>query len=163
MSVKKAKMQGNIKVEQARVTDAKKIKKLIDSFATDGKMLPRSLSHIYENIRDFYIVKKGSTVVGCVALHVLWEDLVEVKSLAVKKNFQKKGVGKALMKSCISEAKSIGTKSIFALTYVPGFFEKLGFKRVSKNRLPKKIWAECFHCPYFPNCNEIAVLLELKN
>jgi amino-acid N-acetyltransferase len=151
-----------IRVEKATVSDAKKIKKLVDIFSNDGKMLPRSLSHIYENIRDFYIVRKKKRVIGCVSLHVLWEDLVEIKSLAVRTSFQKKGIGTALVKHCISDAKSLGTKTVFALTYAPEFFEKLGFRRVSKNQLPKKIWGECFHCPKFPKCDETALALKLK-
>ncbi len=155
-------MRKQVTIEKAKVCDAKKIKRMIDTFSSDGKMLPRSLSQLYENIRDFYIVKKDKSVVGCVALHVLWEDLVEIKSLAVRRGFQKKGIGAALVGRCIKDAQSLGVKEVFALTYVPEFFEKAGFQRVNKNHLPKKIWGECFHCPYFPNCKETAVILKLR-
>ena len=124
-------------------------------------MLPRSLNELYENIRDFFVYAEGSKVYGCCALHIDWEDLSEIKSLAVAPARTGKGVGNKLLKECIKEAKILKIKKIFALTYVPSFFEQFGFKVVNKAELPHKIWSECIKCVYFPGCKEIAVMKEL--
>lgn len=124
-------------------------------------MLARSLNELYENIRDFWVAVEKRGIVGCCALHISWEDLAEVKSLAVEKNRQKRGVGKALVEQCLAEARELGAKKVFALTYKPKFFKKLGFRQIAHARLPHKIWAECINCCKFPDCQETALLKEL--
>lgn len=121
-------------------------------------MLPRSLNEIYENIRDFFVYKDNDKLMGASALHILWEDLAEIRSLAVSKECQNKGIGKKLIERCLKEAKSLGVKKVFALTYTPQFFKKLGFKDIDKNSLPQKIWGDCLKCPRFPQCEEVAVI-----
>ena len=149
-------------IRKATVPDAQEIQKLINSFAERDAMLPRALSVIYENIRDFYVLEDDDgRIIGCCALHVTWGDLAEVKSLAVSEDAHGKGYGKLLVAACLAEAKELGVPKVFALTYVPGFFEKMGFKRVDKATLPHKIWSECINCPKFPDCGEEAVTLEL--
>lgn len=124
-------------------------------------MLPRALSTIYENIRDFYVVEQDGSIVGCCALHVTWGDLAEVKSLAVDESTQGSGYGRVLVEKCLEDARELGIPKVFALTYVPDFFERVGFARVDKGTLPQKIWSECINCPKFPDCGEEAVAIEL--
>ena len=117
-------------LRKATIDDVEKIYKLINDFAAKDVMLPRSLSELYENIRDFFVFVQDNTVVGCSALHIFWKDLAEIKSLAVMKSFQGKGIGKKLANACIREARKLGIAKMFVLTYVPEFFEKCGFHRV---------------------------------
>lgn len=142
--------------------DVPELHKLINSFAEKNAMLPRALNAIYENIRDFVVLDIDGRVAGCCALHVTWGDLAEVKSLAVDESAQGGGYGRTLVEACLAEAREMGVPKVFALTYVPGFFEKLGFSRVDKGTLPHKIWSECINCPKFPDCGEEAVVIELK-
>lgn len=148
-------------LRKARIKDIKEIYNLVNHFAQRGEMLPRSQSELYENMRDFFVAEENGKIIGCCALHILWDDLAEVKSLAVEENQQGKGIGKMLVNACLEEAKELGIKKIFALTFKPGFFQKLGFKHISKDDLPRKVWGECIKCPLFPDCKEEAVILEL--
>jgi len=148
-------------IRKAKIDDIKQIQGLINYFAKKDLMLPRSLNELYENIRDFWVSEVNKKVVGCCALHISWEDLAEIKSLAVSKSSQNKGIGRELMQVCLDEAKELGAKRLFALTYKPGFFQQFGFKRIKNSCLPHKIWAECINCCKFPNCQEIALLKQL--
>lgn len=148
-------------IRKANVTDVKKIQKLINYYAKRDKMLPRSLNELYENIRDFFVYVDGQKILGACALHIDWEDLSEIKSLAVAPSKAGKGVGKKLLAECLKEAKAMKLKKVFALTYVPGFFEQFGFRVIDKSQLPHKIWSECIKCVYFPGCKEIAVMREV--
>ncbi len=150
------------KVEKARISDAKQIHKLINHFADKGEMLARSLSEIYENIRDYYVVRQGEQVAACIALHISWEDLAEVKSLAVTESCQKQGIGELLVAACLKEAEELGIATVFCLTYTAKFFEKCGFSLVDKAELPHKVWGECYRCPRFPNCDELALIYKLE-
>lgn len=146
-------------IRKADINDTKQIQGLINFYAERNLMISRSLNEIYENIRDFWVFQEKKKIIGCCGLHVIgWEQLAEIKSLAVDKTKQKKGIGKSLVKVCLDEAKDLKIKKVFALTYVPRFFKKLGFKRISKSNLPHKIWAECCNCPKFPGCEEEALI-----
>ena len=149
-------------IRKANVGDAKQIRKLVNFYAKKNVMLPRSLSEIYDNIRDFFVYVEKGYVVGCAALHVSWEDLGEIKSLAVAGTKQGKGVGKGLVNSCLREAKTLGLARIFALTYKPKFFRKCGFKDIDKAELPHKIWSECVKCIHFPDCKEEGLVKDIK-
>lgn len=149
------------KIRKARIQDIKQIQNLINSFAKKDLMLPRSLNELYDNIRDYWVYEVSKKIAGCCALHICWEDLAEIKSLAVSMSCQHKGIGQELVETCLSEAKDLGAKKIFVLTYKPGYFQKFGFKRVKNSCLPHKIWAECINCCKFPNCQEIALLKTL--
>jgi amino-acid N-acetyltransferase len=143
--------------------DVKAIQKLIAEYARKGDMLPRSLSEIYENLRDYFVhVEDGGEVIGSAAIHLMWEDLAEVRSLAVRDDRMGQGVGTELVEACLSEAIVLGITRVFALTYKPGFFEKMGFKRVDKSELPHKIWSDCLKCSKFPDCDEIALVTDLS-
>ncbi|GLI53596.1 N-acetyltransferase [Thermodesulfovibrio yellowstonii] len=151
-----------MKIRKATVSDIKLIHKLINEFAKKGEMLPRSLNELYENIRDFLIAEQNNEIKGVCALHILWEDLAEIRSLAVKKESQKKGIGSLLVKKCLNEAKKLGVNKVFVLTYIPEFFKKTGFRELDKSKLPQKIWGDCIRCPKFPECDEIALIYEFK-
>ena len=148
-------------IRKARIPDARAIHKLLVNYAKDGLMLPRSLSEIYEMIRDFYVFEVDGEVVGTVCLHICWEDLAEVRSLAVAEGRGMQGFGRQLVENCLAEARQLGLKRVFALTYKPGFFEKLGFHQIEKSELPHKIWGDCMKCAKFPECDEIALSIEL--
>jgi amino-acid N-acetyltransferase len=149
-------------VEKASVKDAIAIHQMINYFADRGEMLPRSLSEIYENIRDYFVVRQGERVIACAALHVSWEDLAEVKSLAVTKDSQKQGIGAQLVAACLNEAEALGIPTVFCLTYQPAFFAKFGFCQVDKMELPRKIWGDCLRCPKFPDCDEVALIYKAE-
>ena len=150
-------------IRKARMKDVKAIQKLISEYARKGDMLPRSLSEIYENLRDYFVyVQDGEEVIGAAAIHIMWEDLAEVRSLAVRDGNMGRGVGTQLVETCISEAIVLGISRVFALTYKPDFFEKLGFVRVDKSQLPQKIWTDCLKCSKFPDCDEVALVSDLS-
>jgi len=152
-----------LKVEKARISDVPQIHQLINYFADKGEMLPRPLSELYENIRDYFVVRQGERMIACVALHISWSDLAEVKSLAVAEDSQEQGIGAELVKACLKEAEELGIATIFCLTYKPAFFEQFDFSRVDKMELPRKVWTECYRCPKFPNCDEVALVRNLKS
>lgn len=150
------------RIEKAKISDVPQIHKLINSFAERGEMLARPLSEIYENIRDFFVAREGERVLGCAALHVTWEDLAEIKSLAVAGNYQRKGIGNRLIKACQKEAQKIGIPQVFCFTYKPDFFSTVGFSEIDKMKLPRKVWTECYRCPKFPNCDEVAMVCPVE-
>ncbi len=150
-------------IRKARMADVKAIQMLIAAYARKGDMLPRSLSEIYENLRDYFVcVEDGGGVIGSAAVHLMWEDLAEVRSLAVRDDRAGRGIGTKLVEACISEAIVLGITRVFALTYKPEFFEKLGFRRVDKSELPHKIWSDCLKCSKFPDCDEVALLADFS-
>ena len=149
-------------VEKANIKDATQIHTLINHFADRGEMLPRPLSEIYENIRDYSVIREGERVIACAALHISWADMAEIKSLAVAEEAQKQKLGDKLVAACLKEAQELGIPTVFCLTYVPTFFEKCGFCQVEKTELPHKIWGECYRCPKFPNCDEVALIYHIE-
>lgn len=148
-------------IRRATIKDVKNIQKLINIYAKKDEMLPRSLNELYENVRDFYIFEHKGRIAGCCALHICWEDLGEIKSLAVAKANQDSGIGKKLLAACLEDAKKLKLKKIFALTYKPMYFKKFGFKEIDKANLPHKIWTDCIKCVKFPDCDEFALIREL--
>lgn len=154
-------------IRKARINEARAIRDLINSFAQKGVLIPLSLSDIYEHLRDFFVfinsdsLDYNASVIGICALHIIWEDLAEIRSLAVKEECWRKGIGSKLVKTCIQEATDIGIKRIFCLTYCKEFFESMGFKEIEKSQLPHKIWADCLRCSKFPECSEIAMIYEI--
>ncbi len=137
------------------------INKLVNQFAKKDLMLPRPLSELYENIRDYFVYVDNDNIIGCAALHIFWKDLGEIKSVAVEASFQKKGIGRELVQKCVEDGKSLGINQLFVLTYIPEFFVEIGFKRVDKSLLPHKIWTECVKCYKFPDCGEVPLMIEI--
>ena len=150
-------------IRKAKITDVRDIQKLIERPARKGEMLPRSLSELYDNLRDYVVFVEGEReeIVGACAMHICWEDLAEIRSLIVGEEHRGRGLGSRLIDACLSEAISLGIYRIFALTYRVDFFLRHGFKVVDKAALPHKIWADCVKCVKFPECDEVAVLLEV--
>jgi amino-acid N-acetyltransferase len=144
-------------IRKACVADVPRIKKLIEDHMKEGFMLPRPLSELYENLRDFFVIEIDDEVHGCVGLHIAWGNLAEIISLVVDHHGRKKGCGKALIDACLDEAKQLRIRRVFALTKIPDFFIRFGFDILDKAELPHKVWAGCIKCPKFPNCDEIAV------
>ena len=151
-----------MKLEKARIRDVTQMHRLINHFADKGEMLARPLSELYENVRDYFVVRQGEQVIACAALRVSWSDLAEIKSLAVAEDSQRKGIGDRLIEACLEEAKKLGIPTVFCLTYKPALFEKRGFSQVDKMELPRKIWTECYRCPKFPDCDEVALTYQLE-
>jgi len=151
-------------IRNARMEDVKRIHDLLTHFAAKGLLLGRSLSSLYDQLRDFKIcvdqdpLTGHQVVAGVCALHVCWENLAEIRSLAVDENFHRRGLGRCLVEACLTEAKEFGINRVFALTYQPDFFKKLAFVPTDKNELPHKVWGDCINCPKFPDCNEEALI-----
>ena len=153
-------MKGNVR--KARIKDAERIQFLINEYAKQGLMLPKSLHSIYESIRDFWVYEENGEVVGTCALTIFWDNLAEIRSLAVSPKHAGRGVGRALVERALQEAKELGIPKVFVLTYQVEFFKKLGFKEISKETLPQKIWKDCINCVKFPNCDETAMAIEIE-
>jgi amino-acid N-acetyltransferase len=151
-----------LQTRKAGMRDIPNILALIDSYAAKGIMLPRTEFEMSENIRDFSVAYDGEMLAGCGALHFYTPTSAEVRSLAVLPEMKQHGVGRALVEALEQEARDNDLESIFAFTYVPGFFQKLGFSEVERGELPLKAWKDCLRCPKFQNCDEIAVLKRLK-
>ncbi len=149
-------------VRKAVLDDVPEIYGLIESFARKGIMLHRPINEIYDKLRDFFVYEEGGNVAGTCALHICSEDMGEIRSLTVKDDHARKGIGRSLVNACIDEARSLGLKKVFALTYKTGFFQRLNFRVINKEVLPHKIWSDCIKCVKFPNCDENAVIMELK-
>jgi amino-acid N-acetyltransferase len=148
-------------VVRATVRDAEGIHRLVNFWAAQGQMLPRTLGETYENLRDFFVVRESDEVVACGALHITWADLAEVKSLATAEDRQGRGYGRAIVEACHAEGRELGLSGLFALTYRPEFFERLGWSQADVMTLPRKVWNECYRCPKFPGCEEIAMVIDL--
>ena len=150
-------------IRKAKVTDIRSIHKMLDYYSHKGELLARSLSELYDNLRDFFVHVEGESeqVIGACAMHVCWEDLAEIRSLCVMEEYQGRGIGTKLVEACISEAITLSLFKIFVLTYRPGFFQRFEFNEVDKSTLPHKVWADCIHCVKFPECDEIAMTLNL--
>jgi amino-acid N-acetyltransferase len=148
-----------LKIRPARVGDVPAIYELIRVFADRKLMIRRSMGELYESIREFLVAgDDAGRVVGCVALHVFWEDLAELRCLAVAEDFQGQGLGRRLVDACWESARELEIPSVFALTYSVAFFERCGYRQIDKSELPHKIWNECVRCPLFPNCQEVALM-----
>ena len=153
-------------IRRARIDDIKAIYAILQHFASQELLLGRPLSSLYDQLRDFVVYedqeqpKKG--IIGAGALHVCWEDLAEIRSLAVVEGEQGKGIGRAMVQACLDDMTGLGVKRVFTLTYQPEFFAKMGFRKIDKSELPHKVWSDCINCPKFPDCNEEAMILEIS-
>ncbi|CAA7602469.1 Gcn5-related N-acetyltransferase (GNAT) domain protein [Acididesulfobacillus acetoxydans] len=149
-----------MKLRKARLQDVEDMLSLINHFAEEGLMLPRSRNTLYESVRDFLLAEEDGKIVGCGGLHIIWEKLAEIRALAVAPEEQGKHVGQTLVAALTEEAQALGCDQVFALTYSPVFFERCGFHRVDKEKMPQKVWKECINCVKFPNCDEVAVIYD---
>lgn len=149
-------------VEPAKLSDVEEIHRLVTFWADRGDMLHRPIGEIYEAIRDFKVAKLEGSIVATGSLHIMGSDLAEVRSLAVAEEAQGKRIGAAIVDACVDDARMFGLERVFALTYKPGFFERQGFRLANVMEFPQKVWNECVRCPFFTNCKEVAVVLDLQ-
>ncbi len=148
-------------LRKAKMKDIPSMQVLINGYADQGLMLARPLTMLYEGMRDFVVAEEDGRVIGTGALHILWEDLAEIRAMAVAPDRVKIGLGRQMVDFLVQEARDLDLGQVFALTYQPGFFQKCGFKVINKEELPHKVWKECINCHKFPNCDEVALILNL--
>ena len=153
----------NLVVRKARLADVRSMHGIINHYAEKQRMLPKTELQLYENLRDYSVVTDADQerVLACGALHIYWENLAEIRAIAVDSGAVEKGLGTALVRSLLDEARGWNIRKVFVFTYEPGFFGRFGFKQVEHRALPLKVYNECFHCPKFNNCDEIAMVIEL--
>ncbi len=144
------------------MADVKTIQRLINEAAVKGTVLPRSISEIYESLRDFFVADEKEVIVGCSALHITWEDLAEIRSLVIPPEKQGQGLGGRLITACCQEAAKMKISTVFVLANRKDLFLQHGFTPVDKNLLPHKIWSDCIKCPKFPDCDEEALWKKLS-
>jgi amino-acid N-acetyltransferase len=148
-------------IRKARMDDVEIVHSLVTEFSREQFLLGRSRAELYESLRDFQVAEIDGQVVGCAALTIAWKSLAEIRSLATAREVRGRGIGRRLVEACLAEARGLGIGRVFALTQAPPFFERIGFRRVPKEELPHKIWADCIKCPKFPDCDEEAVAIDL--
>jgi len=147
-----------MQVRSAKISDVEAIYSLVNDYAEQDKMLFRPMDDIYKNLQSFTVAELDGNIVGCCALEVVWSDLAEIKSLAVDETHKNQGVGKSLIAAAVEQASKLGIPKVFALTMDPSYFEKLGFEKIKKDKLPMKVWSDCARCPKQENCDETAVI-----
>jgi amino-acid N-acetyltransferase len=153
-------------LRKARIQDVKAVHRLlVDCKEDEGMVLPRSFTQLYSHLRDFFVAvnDEDGQVEGCCALSICWENLAEVRSLVVSREARGQGLGKMLVEACLSEAVALGIYRVFALTDRPLFFARLGFSEVGKDTLPQKVWADCLNCHKFPDCDEVAMVMDMES
>ena len=148
-------------IRKAKLTDVKAIQAVVNQYADTGQMLPRTLNELYENLRDFHIYEEGGKLIGVCALHVSWDGIAEIRSLAVQPERKKQGIGRDLVRHCLAEAAELQVGRVFVLTYQDVFFRKLGFTDIDKKELPHKIWTDCLNCVKFPDCDESSLIISV--
>jgi amino-acid N-acetyltransferase len=170
-----AKDESRIAIEKAQIRDVEEIIELVNGFAARNLMLPRGPQYVYENIRDFVIASDRNVpvysitetrevlhlLVACGSLHVLWDDIGEIRALAIHPDYQHLGLGSKLIELMKEEARQLGLKHLFTFTLTEDFFKRLGFKRQGRDELPPKVWGECSRCPKYFKCDEIGMVLEI--
>ncbi len=148
-------------IRPARLADVEQMQLIISRYADQHLMLNRKLMELYSDIREYRVAARGDEVLGTCALHIFWSDLGEIRALTVSEKLKGHGYGRQLVAACIDDARALGLKRVFALTYVRDFFRKVGFQDVPKEKLPQKVWMECVRCPKFPDCDEQALVMDL--
>jgi len=151
-----------LEVRKARMADIPDLLDLINGYAARGIMLPRTEFEMSEAIRDFSVARTAAGLVGCGALHFYSPAVAEIRSLAVCEQVKAKGVGRCLVETLVNEAEEFSLAAVFAFTYVPEFFGKLGFSEVERGMLPLKVWKDCVRCPKFQSCDEVSVMRVLR-
>ncbi len=146
---------------QARLFDVPAIKALIDPYAGDDIMLPRSSTELFENIREYILCREADNILGCGSVHIAAPDLAEVRAVAVHPDHHGRGIGRAIVEHCLEDARRYGLPRVFTLTLEPDFFARAGFREVDRQSLTQKVWQECYRCPKFEHCDETAMILDL--
>jgi amino-acid N-acetyltransferase len=151
-------------VRKAGLTDVSEMFRIINYYAEKQLMLPKTQLQLYENLRDYSIVtdeSDPSQVLACGALHIYWENLAEIRAVAVAPGITRRGIGTGLVEKLLAEAREMHIEQVFVFTYEPGFFGRFGFIQVEHSTMPLKVYNECFHCPKFNKCDELAMVLHL--
>jgi amino-acid N-acetyltransferase len=151
-------------VRKARIDDVPAMYRIINHYAEKQLMLPKTYLQLYENLRDYSVFEDppgAQQIAACGALHLYWDDLAEIRALAVAPGIAQKGIGTRLVESLVDEARAYGLEQVFLFTYIPEFFRRFGFIQVEHRTMPLKVYNECFHCPKFNTCDEIAMVLHL--
>jgi len=155
-------MPDNLITRKARLRDVGDMSRIVNYYAAQQQMLPKTHLQLYENLRDFSVVEDESgMILACGALHIYWENLAEIRAIAILEGMNHRGIGTLLAGRLIDEARELGLEQVFCFTYVPKFFNSLGFIQVEHSVLPLKVYNECFQCPKFNKCDEIAMVLQL--
>ena len=149
-------------MRKARVEDVPVISDIVNHHAKKGVMLPRPISRIYDNVRDYSVIESDGEIIGCGALHVMWSDLAEIRAVSLKEEFIGKGFGSPIIKTLLDEAETLGIEKVFVLTYKEDLFRHLGFVDIDKSELPHKIWSDCINCIHFPDCDEVALIYTVR-
>jgi len=147
---------------KAKMSDVESLHDLINYFADQGLMLPRSRNTLYENLWEFTVIEAEGRIIGAGSLHIIWDGLAEIRALAVIKECQGRGLGKQLVNILLEEARKLEISRVFSLTYQVEFFSRCGFVEISKDQLSHKVWKDCINCPKFPNCDEVAMIYYLQ-
>jgi amino-acid N-acetyltransferase len=150
-------------VRKARLADVNAMYGIINHYAESQRMLPKTHLQLYENLRDYSVLTDPATdsVMACGALHIYWENLAEIRAVAVAPGVVRKGIGTRLIEELLAEARELGIEQVFVFTYEPKFFGRFGFIQVEHRVLPLKVYNECFQCPKFNTCDELAMVLHL--
>ena len=151
-----------MKIRPAKVQDVKQMHRIIEFYADNKEMLHRSLNSIYENIQEYVVAEYKGKIIGCGALHVSWDNLAEVKALAVEKTYARQGIGTKIVKTLEQNALGLGIYTTFALSFKPEFFQRMGYEVISREVLPQKIWSECINCHLFPDCGEVPLIKDVS-
>lgn len=150
-------------IRRAKVKDVPAMVKLINSYAQKGEMLGRPMIELYEVIRTFVVAEDENKIIGCGSLAVIWNDIAEMRTVAVDPAYHGRGIGRHMVQALIADAYELEIPRVFCLTYQVGFFKKMGFKDIEKHELPHKVWKDCINCPKFPDCDETALILDLAS
>lgn len=151
-----------VSMRKAVMSDVLRMQELINHYASTDIMLPKSLNQLYENLRDYSVLEKDGKIIGCGALHFFWEDLAEIRSLAVDHQEAKKGYGSVIVNELTKEAAKHEVSKVFCLTLAPKFFARLGFEEVQHSALPQKVYKDCINCVKLGKCDEIAMTKDAK-
>ncbi|MDZ7724469.1 MAG: N-acetyltransferase [candidate division KSB1 bacterium] len=149
-------------IRRAKIHDVPQIVQLIKVWSDQGEMLPVAQSQVFSQLRSFVVVEQDEKVIGVGALVIIWGDLAEVRSLALKPEAIGQGIGREIVSYLLDEAKELEIPRVFTLTYKPEFFQKLGFSPIDKKYLPHKVWKDCINCPKFPDCDENALIIDVN-
>jgi amino-acid N-acetyltransferase len=150
-------------IRKAKLSDVPDLHRLINYYAGERIMLPRTLTDLYENVWEFTVAEEDGRLVGSGALKLYNQEIAEIRSLCVDVQMKSKGIGREIADQLLDEAEGFGLKTVFALTVAPAFFEKLGFREVPRERFPTKVWRDCLRCERYSCCNEKAVSLDLAD
>ncbi|OES45180.1 N-acetyltransferase [Domibacillus iocasae] len=149
-----------IEVRKAVLADVEQVFELVNHYANEGLMLPRTKDSLVLNLQSIFVAEEDGEILGIASLAILGHDLAEIRSLGVKENAKGRGIGKMLVERVVEETTLIGIPKLISLTYQVVFFEKCGFEVIQKTEMPQKVWTDCIHCPKFPSCDEIAMAIK---